>query len=218
MHFRRVVGNCVELGFELDPVAGAVNRETTEDGLGVDEEVVVGSLHPNQPGVSQVLVDVGSVEVVVTVGTGAGLLGVLNDEEDDEVVVISLHPNQPGVSQVVEVELELVLVEVEAPEVVVSSRQPHHPGVLHVSVLVLVAVLVVLLLVVVSVPLLSKNFHAKQSTHSSSSVHVGTSSYFSKTSLMTLRMLCVPTLTLHPRSVTVSYVHFFPVWQALSKA
>lgn len=69
------------------------------------------------------------------------------------VVVGSLHPNQPGV-------LHVAVVDVLIGVVVVSSRQPHHPGVLHVSVLVLeyVLVLVLLSLVVVSVPLLSKNF------------------------------------------------------------
>lgn len=72
--------------------------------------MVVGSLQPNQPGVSHVVV----LEVVVVVVMVDVVVAVV-------VVVLSLQPNQPGVLQV-EV---LVLVEVAGPVVVVSSRQPH---------------------------------------------------------------------------------------------
>ena len=188
--------------------------ELVEDGKGeVDEGfavVEVGSLQPNQPGVLHVLeldwlvLDVAlREEVVVTVGQGAGLEEVVGVCE--VVVVGSLHPNQPGVSQV-EVEVEVVLV-VEVTLVVVdSSKQPHQPGVLQVSVLVRVAEVEVgwLLVVVVSVPLLSKNFQRTQSVHSVSSSHSGTVSYFSMTSLITLTILCVKTLFRQPRSPTVS--------------
>ena len=47
--------------------------------------VVVGSLHPNQPGVSQVVVELVNVEVDVVV------------ETSEVVVVSSRHPHQPGV-------------------------------------------------------------------------------------------------------------------------
>jgi hypothetical protein len=66
----------------------------------------------------------------------------------------------------VEVENVVVIVVLLCDLVVDSSRHPHHPGVLHVSVLVRldlvdvdVAVGFELLLVVVSVPLLSKYSH-----------------------------------------------------------
>lgn len=63
-------------------------------------------------------------------------------------------------------------------EVVDSSRHPHHPGVWHVSVRVLVRDVVVaellLLVVVFSVPLDSKNFQLKQSMQSMSCSHSGT--------------------------------------------
>lgn len=74
-----------------------------------------------------------------------------------EVVVGSLHPNQPGVLHVVVVE---VLKEDEVVEVtvVVSSRQPHHPGVLHVVVRVVVELDELVVDVLLSEPLLSKNF------------------------------------------------------------
>lgn len=162
---------------------------------------------------------VGSADVVVIVGTGAGAGEVSEPLEDDEAVVVvvvvvlvvgSLQPNQPGVLQDF-VELELVEEEeVERGEEVVvvvvvdSSRHPHHPGVLHVSVLVRELVLELLELVVVSVPLLSKNFQSTQSAHSTSSSQLGTVSYFSSTSLMTPLILCVPIPTRHPRSPTVS--------------
>ena len=104
-----------------------------------------------------------------------------------EIVVVSRQPpNQPyftqevvGPSVVVTVVVGVVEVEAEVLSVVVdSSRQPHHPGVLHVVVLVRLDVLELLLLldVVASDPLLSKYFQLKQSTHSSSGKHGGTSS------------------------------------------
>lgn len=80
------------------------------------------------------------------------------------VVVSSRQPNQPGVVQV-EVDEPDVLVVLWWLRVVDSSIHPHHPGVLHVSVRVLddldLEVLVGLLelVVVVSVPLLSKYSH-----------------------------------------------------------
>lgn len=90
------------------------------------------------------------------VGPGVAL-GLVIVIELGVVVVSSLHPNQPGVLHV-EVEEELVVV-VTGAEVVVSSKHPHHPGVLQVSVRVReVDVELLMLLVVVSVPLLSKNF------------------------------------------------------------
>lgn len=117
------------------------------DGSAVAVVVVVGSLQPNQPGVLQVDVE----EDVVVVG-GVGTV--------DVVVIVwvflSLHPNQPGVSHVVVV--MVVKYVVVGPEVVLSSRQPHQPGVLHVSVLVLVVLEELLEVVVMSEPLLSKNF------------------------------------------------------------
>jgi len=57
---------------------------------------------------------------------------------------------------------------------------PHHPGVLQVAVRVGLAVeevlVVIVVVVVVSDPLLSKYFQLKQSMHSSSGSHGGTSS------------------------------------------
>ena len=131
--------------------------------------------------------------VVVMVGTGMA-----EDEEGvgegvetllDVVVVVvmvigSLQPNQPGVSQV---EVLVVLVEVVVvSEVVVSSLQPHHPGVWHVVVRVAEVVVLELEEVVVSVPLLSKYFQLKQSTHSVSCLHSGRSSYARMTLSITL--------------------------------
>jgi hypothetical protein len=209
-HFRRVVGKRVGLGFDEEVVGEGSTQispnhsfevhvvlELVEEGR--DEVVgglvvVVGSLQPNQPGVSHVvelvlvglvLVELLRARVVVTVGQGEALEETV--EVEDVVVVGSLHPNHPGVSHVV-VELEDVLVEV-AVVVVVSSKQPHQPGVLHVSVRVLVAEVVLLLLVVVSVPLLSKNFQRTQSVHSVSSSHSGTVSYFLITSLIIVKIL-----------------------------
>ena len=139
----------------VEAVANGVVCATVLEGLA--DLVVVGSLQPNQPGVSQVCGLVWYVDVVVIVGAGASLGFVILDEEEEVVVISSLQPNQPGVLHV-EVEVELVLVLVAVPEVVVSSRHPHQPGVLQVSVRVLVLVLVLVLLVVVSELLLSKNF------------------------------------------------------------
>lgn len=153
--------------------------------LVASEVVSVASLQPqNLPGDSQLVVVV--LVAVVSV-----------------VVVLSLHPNQPGVLQV-----DVVVVVVGggvAGSVVVSSRQPHQPGVLQVDVRVLVRVDVdVAGVVVVSVPLLSYIFHWAQSRHSGVFSHLGTSSYLSKTSLMTLRILCVPMPTRQPLSATTS--------------
>jgi hypothetical protein len=200
--------------FEVQVVLELVDEgiDEVEEGFAVVE---VGSLQPNQPGVLHVLeleieLDVAvREEVVVTVGQGAALEDVVCVCE--VVVVGSLHPNQPGVSQV-DVEVEVVLVDVTLV-VVDSSKQPHQPGVLQVSVLVLVAEVEVgtLLVVVLSVPLLSKNFQRTQSVQSVSSSHSGTVSYFSMTSLITLTILCVKTLFRQPRSPTVSYMHVLPV-------
>lgn len=99
-------------------------------------------------------------DVVVTVGAG---VGDVVSECELVVVVSSKQPNHPGVLHVDEDEVELVVVDVFLV-LVDSSRQPHHPGVLHVSVLVREFVLVevdvglLVLVVVVSVPLLSKYF------------------------------------------------------------
>jgi hypothetical protein len=96
-------------------------------------------------------VAVTSADVVGGVAEGAGAVVPV------EVVVGSLHPNQPGVLHVVVVE---VLEEDEVVEVVVvvSSRQPHHPGVLHVVVRVVVELDELVVDVLLSEPLLSKNF------------------------------------------------------------
>lgn len=159
-------------------------------GVVCDVSVAVGrsviSLHPpNHPGVSQEDVDVGTGVLVVMIGAGvADGVGV--------VVVLSLHQNQPGVSHVVVVVAGSVVVigsVVWVPVVVVvSSRHPHQPGVWHVEVLVSVDVVDVGLVVVESEPLLSKNFQLKQSTQSLSGAQTGTSSYFSITSVTTLRI------------------------------
>ena len=114
---------------------------------------------PNQPGYMHDEVDVGVNDVLVTVGAGAGVVVIVMVVEE---VVSSLQPNQPGVLQV-DVDDVVVIVILLCDLVVDSSRHPHHPGVLHVSVRVRldlvdvdVAVGFELLLVVVSVPLLSK--------------------------------------------------------------
>lgn len=183
--------------------------------LRVAGAVARSSQPPNHPGVSQDVVDVVVADVLVGAVVNARVVVV------STVVVIgsSLHPNQPGFVQVVVVYVEVIVVLlvlggmlVAVPDVMVdSSRQPHQPGVLHVSVLVRVVVFEVDVLVlvgaeevVVSVPLLSKNFQLKQSEHSSSLVHLGTVSYFCRTSLITLLILCVPIATRQPRSCTVS--------------
>jgi hypothetical protein len=117
---------------------------------------------PNQPGYlhDEVEVDVG--KVVVTVGAGAGVVTIVLVVK---ILVSSLQPNQPGVLHV-EVDIVVVIVVLACDLVVDSSKHPHHPGVLQVSVLVRldlvdvdVAVGFELLLVVVSVPLLSKYSH-----------------------------------------------------------
>ena len=107
---------------------------SVDAGADLLSDEVVGSLHPNHPGVSHVELLV--VEVLVDVAWGGVLLILL------VVVVSSLHPNQPGVLQVeVEVVVVVELVLVVAPDVVVvSSKHPHQPGVLHVEVRVLVFV------------------------------------------------------------------------------
>jgi hypothetical protein len=142
-------------------------------GAGVDDFnfVLVGGSSPsrqppNQPGYWHDDVEVGDEEVVVAVGAGAGVVVC----EVFVVVVFSplssLQPNQPGVLHVDVEDVDVLLdVEVFVP-VVDSSRQPHQPGVLHVSVLVRVLILLdfevdvglEVLVVVVSVPLLSKYF------------------------------------------------------------
>jgi len=162
--------------------------------------------------VTALLLVAGVSEVVVTMGAGAA--------EGDVMVVVrvivlgSLQPNQPGVLQVVVVSV-LVIVVVGVCDVVVvdSSRQPHQPGVLQVSVRVCEVVVeeTVLLLVVVSLLLLSKKDQLKQSWQSVSSSQLGTVSYFSITSLMTLTIRWVPTPIRQPRSPTVSYMQVRPV-------
>jgi len=170
-----------------EEVVVAVDLLVGKEGEGVAAmgavTVVVLSWQPNHPGVSQVVegfaeadvTDVVTTVVVVKIGAGAALgVDTLSLAEDDAVVVGSLQPNQPGVLQVdvdVDVDKDDEKVDVVvAPVVVLSSRHPHHPGVLQVSVRVRVTVLVLEVLeVVVSVPLLSKYFHLKQSWQSRSS-------------------------------------------------
>ena len=140
------------------------------------------------------------VEVIDIVMVGLGVAPVL------DVVVGSLQLNQPGVLQLVVVVVASVVVadvEVDAV-VVVSSRQPHQPGVLQVDVRVRVRDVLDVREVVVSEPLLSKNFQLKQSAHSVSAVHAGTSSYASITFLMTPKIRWFPMPTLQPLSSTVS--------------
>jgi len=131
----------------------------------------------------------GVSEGVVTIGAGAALGDVIVVVK--VIVVGSLQPNHPGVLQE-EVVIVLVMVVVGVCDLVVvdSSRHPHQPGVLQVSVRVCEVVLdgLLVVLVVVSLLLLSKNFQLKQSWHSTSSSHVGTVSYFSITSLITFTM------------------------------
>ena len=130
------------------------DEAAVELGVELTEELVVAAL----------LLVAGISEVGVTIGAGAAA---------GEVMVVvrvmvlgSLQPNQPGVLQVVVVSvLVIVVVAVVDAVVVDSSRQPHQPGVLQVSVRVCEVVLeeIVVLLVVVSLLLLSKNFQLKQS-------------------------------------------------------
>lgn len=164
--------------------------------MDVAVEVVDASLHPNHPGVAQLVeLDAGELTVelavepddelavelaielfvvligagllvagvsegVVTIGAGAALGEVIVVVR--VMVVGSLHPNHPGVLQE-EVVRVLVIVVVGVIDLVVvdSSRQPHQPGVLQVSVRVWEVVLdgLLVVLVVVSLLLLSKNFH-----------------------------------------------------------
>jgi len=161
-------------------------------------DVDVASLQPHHPGVAQVVEDEGDLELDDSVDLGVELAGELvviatllvagtsevgvtigaGAAEGEVIVVVrvivlgSLQPNQPGVLHVVVVNV-LVIVVVEVVDVVVvdSSRQPHQPGVLQVSVRVSEVVLeeTVLLLVVVSLLLLSKNVQLKQSWQSVSS-------------------------------------------------
>jgi hypothetical protein len=140
---------------------------------------VVESWQPNQPADLHVVLEVvcvateeeedegAIVEVVVTVGAGAGVAMLLVMVVVSVVVISSLHPNQPGERQVVVVMVSVVVTGTVI--LLVSSKQPHQPGVLQVSVLVRVidVDLAEEELVVVSVPLLSKNFHSKQSIQSS---------------------------------------------------
>lgn len=119
----------------------------------------VGSLQPNQPGVSQPLVD-----IAVPLERDWPL-EVLYEEV---VMVSSRQPNHPGVLHV-EVEVaDARLDEVMPLDEVDSSKHPHHPGVLQVSVLVreCIVELATLLLVVELELLLSKYFQLKQSLQS----------------------------------------------------
>jgi hypothetical protein len=157
---------------------------------------VVESWQPNQPADLHVVLEVvcvaaeededegAIVEVVVTVGAGAGVAILLVMVVVWVVVTSSLHPNHPGERQVVVVMVSVVVTGTVI--LLVSSKQPHQPGVLQVSVLVRVidVVLAEEELVVVSVPLLSKNFHSKQSIQSSCWTHLGTASYLAITSWM----------------------------------
>lgn len=122
----------------------------------MDVAVLVGSRQPNHPGFLQDVV----VEVSGAVIVGAGVAVTVA-----EVVVGSLHPNHPGVLHV-EVVVERPLEEVVVAVVVVLlSKQPHQPGVLQIDVLVGMddVAEVVIVLVVISEPLLLKNFHSSQS-------------------------------------------------------
>lgn len=152
-------------------------------------DVVDLSLQPHQPGVAQeVELEVAedaeglaveliaelTIELLGSALLVAGVLGVVVRVDagtalGDVIVVVrvivvgSLQPNQPGDLQE---EVVIVLVMVVVGVVVVdSSRQPHQPGVLQVSVRVCEVVLdgLFVLLVVVSLLLLSKNFQLKQS-------------------------------------------------------
>lgn len=112
---------------------------------------------PKKPGCwheEELLVEVTCADVAGGVAEGAGTA------EPTVVEVGSLHPNQPGVLQVlvVEVREEDEVFEVVVVVVVVWSRQPHHPGVLHVLVRVAVELDELEVDVLLSDPLLSKNF------------------------------------------------------------
>ena len=75
------------------------------------DELVVGSRHPNQPGVSHVEV-VTDVDVVTLVLVFA-----------DVVVVLSRQPHHPGVWQVAVLDLETEVVDEVVREVVVGSEK-----------------------------------------------------------------------------------------------
>ena len=135
--------------------------------------------------------------VIVGTRTGTALVG---SAVGEKVVVSRQPPNHPYLTQDVVGSSDVVVVVLAGLVIVVSSRQPtelayesrhyvkafhvpHHPGVLQVAVRVEDVVDSVLLVdVVPSLPLLLKYFQLKQSTHSSSGIHGGTSSYFSMTS------------------------------------
>lgn len=136
---------------------------------------VVESWQPNHPGVLHVALEVvvvaaadedededevAIVDVVVTVGAGAGVARLVVSVVVMVEMTSDLHPNQPGERQVVVVIVSVVVTGTVI--LLVSSRHPHQPGVLHVSVLVRVIDVAEEEeeLVVVSVPLLSKNFHS----------------------------------------------------------
>jgi hypothetical protein len=180
-------------------------------------DVVLGSLHPNHPGVAQVVV---AWALVVEVWVAVGTL-VLDEVVVVVVVFSSLQPNHPGVLQV-DVEVVVVVVVlllVSVPEVVVvSSKHPHHPGVWQVDVRVLVKVeeeeedVVVLLLFPVT------SFHKGQSKHSGVNLHSGAFVHILMTFSMTYMILWVMTETLVPLTFTISHTHSLPLWQALSRA
>lgn len=150
----------------LQPHHPGVLQEVEDEGVELDDELTAELLGVElavELVVIALLPVAGASEVVVTIGAGAA--------EGEVMVVVSvivlgsLQPNQPGVLQVVVVSV-LVIVVVGVCDVVVdSSRQPHQPGVLQVSVRVCEVVLeeTVVLLVVVSLLLLSKNVQLKQS-------------------------------------------------------
>ena len=115
--------------------------------------VVVPQSSPNHPCLQDVVVaefDAVVAAVVVEV-VGARVVVVM------VVFAASLQPNQPGVRQVVVV---YVVVMMGVDEVELGSRHPHHPGVLQVVVRVYVGTTFFVVVVVIgSEPLLSKNFH-----------------------------------------------------------
>lgn len=180
-------------GDEIGTPGGSVGAGVMSVAVGeVDDIDVIGvvevgsSQHPQKsPGVSQYELDGVELEVLdicVEVVVAVVALGAVGDEVVAVAVIVVA---------------------------VVSSRQPHQPGVLQVDVLLVVVdvvlvVEVVMEVVVLSEPLLWKNFHNKQSTHSSSAAQGGTLSYASRTSAITGMMLCLVRLTPQPLSATVS--------------
>lgn len=143
-------------------------RQVAEVGIAAEAAVVVGttlveSRQPNHPGSRQLVLALG-VAVAVAVAVTVGRVVVTVDAGAAVVVVGSLHPNQPGVLHVVVVAVVVGDVVLVVPvSVVLPSRQPHHPGVLQVEVRVSDVVVVVEVVVVISDPLLLKNFHSSQS-------------------------------------------------------